>query len=148
MSQYNSFNLNQKQGTLQTHECSPRYFVSELFAYFSGPFGGPFFYKLCKFIKSYILSKSPLNALASAFNALRHFAGEYLKKGCKLRYLISLLLPILHQFPIKKCRRHFFYIIVTINQPLMQNGVQIGYDHISPCIPFPNVLYSCPLKSP
>ena len=64
MSQYNSFNLNQKQGTLQTHECSLRYFVSELFAYFSGSFGGPFFYKLCKFIKSYILSKSPLNALA------------------------------------------------------------------------------------
>ena len=45
------------------HECSLRYFVSELFAYCSGPFSGPFFYKLCEFIKSYILPENPLNAL-------------------------------------------------------------------------------------
>ena len=44
--------------------------------------------------------------------------------------------------------RKLFHISVTINQLLMQNGVQMGYDHISPCIPFPNVLYSCSLKSP
>ena len=41
----------------------PALFCIEALCSFSGPFGGPFFYKLCKFIKSYILSKSPLNAL-------------------------------------------------------------------------------------
>ena len=43
ISQYNSFNLNQKTGTLQTHECSLPYFVSKLFAYLVGHLVGHFF---------------------------------------------------------------------------------------------------------
>jgi len=64
ISQYNSFDLNQKQGTLQTHECSLPYFVSELFAYLVGHLVGHFFGKLYKSIQPYILGENVLNALA------------------------------------------------------------------------------------
>ena len=43
MSQYNSFDLNQKQGTLQTRECSLPYYVPKLFAYLVGHLVGHFF---------------------------------------------------------------------------------------------------------
>ena len=52
-----------KNGAVALSDMLPALFCIEALCSFSGPFGGPFFYKLCKFIKSYILSKSPLNAL-------------------------------------------------------------------------------------
>ena len=58
ISQYNSFDLNQKQGTLQTHECSLPYFVSKLFAYLVSHLVGHFFQKLYKSIQPYILGEN------------------------------------------------------------------------------------------